>query len=321
MKNNIVLIIITLLLLTGCNIINNDMEDGKLVGTSNDISNKLQIKIITEYINIRKEQSVESEILGIVKKNSIFDVIDYKKINDYLWVHIKTNNNIDGYVASFEDEKYYEFTNGDIDYTAPTLTINVDKIIVDSFYDLTDEYIKSIVKYEDDKDKNPNFTYEIKDDGYNYYIIFKVKDSSNNEAEKTIDLEIKNEKQASNKEWITYDKVRELRTTFINIAKKYGEASTFVTLTNDYWRIDFGNTTTIMVFTDYSWLYGCTFNAIDDDIKVLNCNDEVGEISYENIKTRLTYQEESAKNAYYKIKQQFEQTGYKISDLFLDFDN
>lgn len=322
MKKNIVLITMMLLLLTGCNLLNNNaVEDGKIIGTSNESSNKLQIKIITDYINIRKEQSVESEILGIVKKGSIFDVIDYKKTEELLWVHIKTDNNIEGYIASFDDEKYYEFTNGEIDYNAPTLTIEVDKIVVDSYYEITQDYIKSIVKYEDDKDNNPDFTYEIKDDGYNYYITFTVKDSSNNKTEKTIQLEVKNERQASNKEWITYDKVRELRTTFMNIAKNYGEVSTYVTLTNDYWRIDFGTPTHIMVFTDLSWIYGCTYNVYDEDVNLINCNDEAGETLYDNIKNQITYQEQFAKNAYHKIKKQFEQTGYKISDLNLDFNN
>jgi len=295
-------------------------ESGKTVGVSNKSSDKLQIKILNEYINIRKEPSVNAEILGIVKKGSLFDVIEYKKGERYLWVHIKTNNDIEGYVATFFDEAYYEFINGNIDYMEPTLNITVDKITVDSYSEVTDEYIKSITTYSDDKDTNPHFSYEVINDNINYYINFKVVDNFGNITEKKIKLVVKNERLASNGKWITYDKVRELRNKFISIAKKYGNADSYITITNNYWRIDFGTSSSMMVFTDMSWFYGCYYSMTDDEIKVTSCNDQAGEIAYEKMQKRISSQEKSAKNAYLKIKESFEKTGYKIKDLYINFD-
>lgn len=315
-KKILILLIIFIMATTGCRYIN---DSNKKVGTSNQLSDKLQIKIVNKYINIRKDKSTNSEILGIVKKDSVFNVIDYEKVNDYLWVHIKTDNNIEGYIASNETNKYYEFINGEVDFTAPTIDIAVDVIEVDTFSDFTNEYINKIVKYKDDIDNNPKLSYEIQNNSINYYIIFKVSDKSNNSVEKKIKLVIRNERLASNNEWITYDKVRELRNKFTNIAKKYGNMDTYNTLTSYYWRIDFYNTTTIRVFTDSSWAHGCYYNANNDEIKVINCNDEYGNTSYEQMKSRITSQEKSAKNAYLKIKEEFEKTGYKISDLNLYF--
>lgn len=319
-KKILLLLILLIMVTTGCRYINNNPNvSNKKVGTSNELSNNLQIKILNKYINIRKEKSTSSEILGIVKKDSVFNVLDYEKVNNYLWVHIKTNNNIDGYVASNDDNEYYEFINGNVDFTPPTIDITVDTIEVDTFNELTNEYINSIVKYNDDLDKNPKLSYEIEENGVNYYIIFKVKDKSDNSVEKKVKLVIKNERLASNNEWITYDKVRELRSKFTNIAKKYGDMDTYNILINKCWIMDFYDLTSISVFTDESWYYGCYYNVYNDEIKVISCNDEYGNISYEQMKNRIASQEKSAKIAYLKIKEEFEKTGYKIGDLNLNF--
>lgn len=329
MKKKSLIIILIIVVLCICTVVaifsfkdsnKENVGNGKTIGISNESSDKLQIKILNEYINIRKEPSVNSEILGIVKEGSLFDVIDYKVGERYFWVHIKTNNNIEGYVATFLDDKYYEFVNGDIDYIAPTLNIAVDKISVDSYSEITEEYIKSIITYSDDKDNNPSFSYETVDENPNYYMHFKVTDKAGNITEKKLRLAVKNERLASNGKWITYEKVRELRNKFISIAKKYGNADTYSTITNSYWRIDFGNITSMMVFTDMSWVYGCYYSINGDEIKATSCNDQAGEISYEAMKKRIASQEKSAKNAYLKIKENFEKTGYKIKDLFITFD-
>lgn len=321
-KKLILVSLIIVIFITGCSfkgLNNKKTEDGKIIGTSNDTSNKLQIKILNEYINIRKEQSVDSEILGVVKKGSYFDVIDYEKVDEYFWVHIKTNNNIEGYVASFDDNIYYEFVNGDVDFISPKLDVKVDVIEVNSYNDLTDEYINSIVRYSDDKDKNPEFNFEITSDDINHYINFKVIDKSNNFVEDKIKLVVKNERLASNGNWLTFEEVRELRNKFINIARKYGNADTYITITNSYWRIDFSHITTIQVFTDMSWFYGCSFTAKNNEIEINRCNDAAGEISYDQMKNKIASQEKSAKNAYLKIKEEFEKTGYKIEDLSINF--
>ena len=315
MKKSIVFII-CLLLLTACG--QSKTKDGKIIATSNDSSNtKLQIKIVSDYINIRKEKSVESDIIGIVKKGSVFDVVDHEQVGKYHWVHIITNNKLDGYVASFEDNIYYEFVNGDIDFIEPKLEVNVGKITVDSYSEITDEYVKSIVTYSDDKDENPVLTYDVSQAGYGYYLNIKVTDAGGNETEQRIDLKVNNERLASNGQWLTQDQIRDLRKKFLNIIRKYGTADEYSCLTNTYWKMDFYNKVTISVFDDVAWLYGCTFVGQDKEIKVGNCNDSAGTVSYEEMHKRISKQEQSAKDVYLKIVEDIEQIGYKISDVAL----
>jgi len=318
--------LVLLLTLVGCGKINKDnyKEDsfgGKIIGVSNPISeSKLQIKITNDYINIRKEKSVNSDIIGVVKKNSIFDVIDYEQVGKYFWVHIKTNNNLDGYVASYENNIYYNFINGDIDFIAPKLEINVESINVDSYSKITDEYINSIITYSDDKDQNPKLTYNVLNQGNYYYLNIEVIDSGNNSTQKRISLNVSKEKLASNGKWIEYSELRDLRKKFLNITRKYGSTEEYIYLTNTHWKMIFSDSSTdIYVYSDMGWYYGCYYNAIGNNIEVKSCNDSAGEVPYDEFKSRIATQERSAKQAYLKIVDEFEKTGYKISDLFLNF--
>ena len=58
-----------------------------------------QISIEVEYINIRKKDSVNSDIIGQVYKNEIYTVLN--KIEHYgnTWYNIETNNGINGWIA------------------------------------------------------------------------------------------------------------------------------------------------------------------------------------------------------------------------------
>ena len=234
-----IIIMSCLLLLTACSSKEKTI-DGKIVGKSNAISDsKLQIKVITEYINIRKEKSVTSDIIGIVNKGSVFDVVDHSQVGEYHWVHIITNNGIDGYVASFEDNIYYDFVNGYVDFIAPKLTLSVESINVDSYSEITDDYIKSIITYSDDKDENPTLKYDVERQGNIYFLNISVCDSENNITQKKVRLNVSKEKLASNGSWITYNDIRNLRKTFLGIIRKYGTTSEYTYLTNSYWKINF----------------------------------------------------------------------------------
>ena len=314
-----IILILCIFLLTAC-AKENKTYNGKLIATSNSISeSKLQIKITNDYINIRKDQSVSSDIVGIVMKDSVFDVIDYEKDGKYCWVHIKSDNELEGYVASFEDNIYYEFINGDIDFINPKLEISVDSVDVSSFSEITDDYINSICIYSDDKDDNPKITYKVKTQGSINYLDIEVVDYSNNKVNKSVKLNVKNEKLASNGKWVTYDEVRELRKKFLNIIRKYGQTEEYTYVTSNYWKIQFGSSSTIAVFSDLGWYNGCYYEAIGEEIKVSECNDSAGTIPYEDYKSKIASQEEHAKQAYLNISKEFAKTDYKISDLFLGF--
>ena len=144
-------------------------------------------------------------------------------------------------------------------------------------------------------------------------------DYSNNKVNKSVKLNVKNEKLASNGKWVTYDEVRELRKKFLNIIRKYGQTEEYTYVTSNYWKIQFGSSSTIAVFSDLGWYNGCYYEAIGEEIKVSECNDSAGTIPYEDYKSKIASQEEHAKQAYLNISKEFAKTDYKISDLFLGF--
>lgn len=86
----------------------------KTITQSNQRDEKvLQIEVINDYIKIRDNPSFKSNILGQVKKGEIYTVIDKKEAetteeeSQYYWYEIKTENNIQGYIAGkYEDTDY-----------------------------------------------------------------------------------------------------------------------------------------------------------------------------------------------------------------------
>lgn len=73
----------------------------------------LQIEVINDYIKIRDNPNFKSNVLGEVKKGEIYTVIDKKEAetteeeSQYYWYEIKTENNIQGYIAGkYEDTDY-----------------------------------------------------------------------------------------------------------------------------------------------------------------------------------------------------------------------
>ena len=321
-----VLLIIVVISLTGCG--EKKTKDGKIIGTSNPASDtKLQIKIIAnDNVDITVEKNIHSDVVGVVQKDSVFDVIDHEQEDTYRWVHIKTDNNLEGYVVSFEGRINFEFINGDIDFLAPKLEIKVDKVEVESYSKITDEYIKSIIEYSDDKDDNPTITYETTPYGTQespyderiYYLNIKVKDASNNETTKKVRIYVKNEIMASNGKWLSQNQIRNLRKQFLNITRKYGSANGYAALFGTYWKIVFfSSRSQVQVFTDNGWFSGCDFVVVDGKLNAESCYDSMGSISYEEMHKKISKQEQSALDEYNKIISEFEKTGYKLSDLFL----
>ena len=81
----------------------NTTSNGLLIGTPNkEDETKLQVKVNIQKINIRESTNSKSKKLGIVQKDSIFTVLDYKADKKYIWIHIKTNNNTyDNYLKDY----------------------------------------------------------------------------------------------------------------------------------------------------------------------------------------------------------------------------
>lgn len=78
-------------------------------GSNKKDENKDQIHILVEQINIRLSSDETSKDLGDVFFDEYYDVIKIEDTPTYLWYKIKTNNGIEGYVASKKNEKWLEF--------------------------------------------------------------------------------------------------------------------------------------------------------------------------------------------------------------------
>ena len=66
-----------------------------------------QLKIITDYINIRASKDVSSSILGKVYKGEIYNILDKDEDSYYKWYEIKTSNGIKGFIAGKVNDTYY----------------------------------------------------------------------------------------------------------------------------------------------------------------------------------------------------------------------
>lgn len=92
----IVIVILTVLLNLGCNIRSNQRN-----------SSIPQIEIITDYINIRYDKNVNSDIIGKVYYGEVYDIISEDKESIYNWYEIETSNGIRGFIAGkMDDDKY-----------------------------------------------------------------------------------------------------------------------------------------------------------------------------------------------------------------------
>lgn len=67
---------------------------------------KKQFKVLVQTINIRKEPSEVSEDIGDVYYDEVYDILGEVDSNLYTWYKIKTNRNLEGYVASKKDSDW-----------------------------------------------------------------------------------------------------------------------------------------------------------------------------------------------------------------------
>jgi len=113
-KKKIVLIIIMSIItvsMIGVLIYRNYDKDGEVIVQSNDRDESVeQVEVTNDFINIRSENDSQSEALGKVYKGEIYTVLDKKEDEYYVWCLIKTNNDIEGYIAvKYQEESYVNF--------------------------------------------------------------------------------------------------------------------------------------------------------------------------------------------------------------------
>lgn len=116
-KKKIILIIILFIIacVLGGLLINKKLSNNMVdtVIQSNERNETLdQLEIINDEINIRQDADTKSEKLGKVVKEEIYTIIETKEDNYYTWYKIKTNNDIEGFIAGKykpEDEDVQEY--------------------------------------------------------------------------------------------------------------------------------------------------------------------------------------------------------------------
>ena len=116
-KKKIILIIILFVIacVLGGLLINKKLSNNMVdtVIQSNERNETLdQLEIINDEINIRQDADTKSEKLGKVVRGEIYTILETKEDNYYTWYKIKTNNNIEGFIAGKykpEDEDVQEY--------------------------------------------------------------------------------------------------------------------------------------------------------------------------------------------------------------------
>ena len=116
-KEKIILIIILFIIacVLGGLLINKKLSNNMVdtVIQSNERNETLdQLEIINDEINIRQDADTKSEKLGKVVRGEIYTILETKEDNYYTWYKIKTNNDIEGFIAGKykpEDEDVQEY--------------------------------------------------------------------------------------------------------------------------------------------------------------------------------------------------------------------
>lgn len=319
MKKCFVIMLVLLVIVCGCDRKKNKIKDDKLpVGTSNEKSkDKLQVRVIIEQINIRKDSTTESDKIGIVKEGSTFDVIDYESDGKYIWFHIKTGNKIEGYIASEIENPYVE-TNKEIDFEPPTMTFLNDPIEVNYRSDI-EEAIKNNVVFSDNKDDNVKFEYNVnygKELGDKYYLVtIKAIDKNDNYSTKNIKVKINAEKQMSDGKWITYNDFINIQNRINSLCPNYGFfdniEGTGCNINNEYFQVNVSYGIDIYLYYPYQYCY------YKEDLTVEKCydnngNDVIHDLMSDDFKSLESTWLPRIKSYYEEVKNI---TGYEFDEL------
>ena len=105
-KINIILIIVFLMIEIASIILIVSLNKKDIyIETIIQANSDFQIEIINDYINIRKNANIESDIIGEVNKGDIYNVLDIIGGENYIWYKIDYKGQI-GYIASSREKPY-----------------------------------------------------------------------------------------------------------------------------------------------------------------------------------------------------------------------
>lgn len=163
-------------------------NDNKIKQSNSIDRTKTQIKIVYKRLNIREAPSIDSEDLGDVYKDEIYTVLSHIDTDEYNWYQIKTNTDVEGYIASSPDDQYIEIISGYIDRTPPKIDISKEPLVMlngkNDFDSVTcsDDHSSCSLSYEKENNDTLKFT-AVDDDGNQTTRIVKYVTASNLNSE------------------------------------------------------------------------------------------------------------------------------------------
>lgn len=167
------------------------------VDQSNKIDrSKTQIKILLKRLNVRAAANIDSEDIGDVYRGEIFTVLSHVDSDNYYWYKIKTETDIEGYIASDPNDEYVKIISGYIDRTPPVIKVEKEPLILVNNKDSLD----SVVCVDD----HTNCSLSYVEDEFDT-VTFKAVDDDNNESTLSV------------KYYKVYDLISEFRDNTTNI--------------------------------------------------------------------------------------------------------
>ena len=112
-----------------------------------EIKKGCHVEIENDYINIRKEASATSDILGEVKKGEVYKVIEVEPVGNTYWYKIEYEKDKYGWIFNSNSSDYLEDVNNPEDIASPTLKFFESVYYVNSIDEITYDHLE----VEDDK--------------------------------------------------------------------------------------------------------------------------------------------------------------------------
>ena len=107
------------------------------------IKNGWHIEVVNDYINIRKEASASSEILGQVNKGEVYSVVKVEDIgNNTFWYNIEYEKDKFGWVFNSSTTNYLKDVNNPEDIASPSIVFEDDVYHVASIDDINYDHLE-----------------------------------------------------------------------------------------------------------------------------------------------------------------------------------
>ncbi|MDD2470201.1 MAG: SH3 domain-containing protein [Bacilli bacterium] len=192
------IVVVVVLIAIGGLLLKTYVNGQKGIAKMANIEKGWHVEISNSYINIRKEPSAYSVLLGKVEKDEKYEVLDINLENGrYIWYQIKIDKDNSGWVASGRSDPYLIDHNNPNDIATPVLKFSEEVCYANSIDDINYEHLE----VWDDRDEfeiTHKVYKEIKNEGgHQYWIVYKVEDGVGKTTSKTQKIVFVNEPKDS----------------------------------------------------------------------------------------------------------------------------